>query len=197
MYTKKETKRSLIYNLSVEEINNPYLLIAQFFDLRDLEGHLDFLDQWKEYVLTDQPCLTNHCPANLLQEYQHVNKLLEAAWLLRKENKFNFRLQANFREQMKGKHDEKTRDCSDLMEEEILNPYLVFRRLFKSDSLEAYRIRLLDWLNEALNTETSGKAYEQTASFYKNLRRLFLATWLVHQIGSPILLPAENIKTDQ
>ena len=199
MYSKKEVTQSLIYNLTPEELSNPYLLIVQFFDLNNLNDHLELLHDWKDLVLTDQHYVRRNCPADLIHQHQHLMKLLEAAWLLRKTHKVSWpsdeaklhRTKIALKEER-----EKTGNfqCY-LTDEELLNPYIVFRVLFKVYNLNAYRWHLRDWLNEALSN--TSLTYEEVTTIYKNLQRLYQASWLVLQREVPNLLPDTNIKIDQ
>lgn len=181
MHTKKEVRQSLTYHLTAEEISNPYLLIAQFFDISDLSEHLEFLDEWKEHVLTDQLYTVENCPANLLHEHRHILKLLEAAWLLRKTGKISPLIYPEVKEFLLEKQKEELVGCScQLNDEELLNPYLVFRLLFQNADLESYRDELRDWLEESFSMEGSSISYKDLVATYKLLQKLYQAAWLIY-----------------
>ncbi|WP_316837678.1 hypothetical protein [Pedobacter nutrimenti] len=181
MHTKKEVRQSLTYHLTAEEISNPYLLIAQFFDISDLSDHLEFLDKWKEHVLTDQVYTAENCPANLLHEHRHILKLLEAAWLLRKAGKVSPLIFPEVKELLLERQKGELSGCfCQLNEEELLNPYLIFRSLFQSTGLEAYREELRDWLEESFSKEGPSFNYQDLAVTYKFLQKLFQAAWLIY-----------------
>lgn len=71
--------------LNDAEISNPHLVIEEFFDLVHLPDCRKKLRDWLHAGLAE-PCISEHtCPANLFSFYEYVEKLIEAAHLIKEQ----------------------------------------------------------------------------------------------------------------
>ena len=69
--------------LSAEEINNPNLVITEFFTHNRLSECREELRNWLYAALAEQGFSETGSPANLFSFYERVEKLIEAAHVIR------------------------------------------------------------------------------------------------------------------
>jgi hypothetical protein len=72
----------------------------------------------------------------------------------------------------------------DLPDKQLNNPYLVFKKVFKSGSLEFFRKDLEEWLQYGLNKEPidDGILNLTIATVFEGLQKLYSAAWLIWQV---------------
>jgi hypothetical protein len=116
-----------IINLNPAEINNPLMVLAEFFHDDWLPGHLERLQSWRKCVLEEGYFKGDKgSPAELLY-FQRLNVcLLEAAYLL-KDSDAPLNTPSPEQEKKVWRY-----FPVNLKEVELLNPYLVLIRLFKA-----------------------------------------------------------------
>ncbi len=89
--SKNENKLLAYYprRLNEAEISNPHLVIEEFFDFVHLPDCRKKLRDWLHAGLAE-PSFSDHtCPANLFSFYEYVEKLIEAAYIIKeRESKF-------------------------------------------------------------------------------------------------------------
>mgnify|MGYP006964479361 CR=1 FL=1 len=66
------------FRLSIEEMENPYLVLDEFFSCYDLINIRAYLREWLNEAMNTHESGT----IDLLCIYEHVEKLIEAAWML-------------------------------------------------------------------------------------------------------------------
>ena len=154
---KNSTKNTLYYNLTEEEIKNPYLLIIDSFSWDFMPQQLSRLKYWRELLLVEQYYEKRNCPADLYFQYKMVIKMLEAAWLLRKKNRSpeptpESSLASTHDEPLESEGERLLHCTTFLSPSEILNPYNVFRFIFTEFHLTEYHNILDRWLSEGLSS---------------------------------------------
>ncbi|WP_157543831.1 hypothetical protein [Mucilaginibacter paludis] len=143
------------------------------------------LKKWRHYVINDEQFKSRHGAVYLLSVYEETIQLIEAAHLLLASgNSMMFLSNENITE---SQIEQERKDWEffphNLSEKEILNPLAVIKRFFKRITLKQYKEYLHEWLRIAL----SDKAVLETLTarevieVYDNLRKLYSATWLIHQ----------------
>lgn len=83
----KENMTSEYYprRLNEAEMRNPQLVFEEFFDLVHLPDCRKKLRDWLHAGLAE-PSISEHtCPANLFSFYEHLEKLVEAAHVIKEQ----------------------------------------------------------------------------------------------------------------
>lgn len=189
MKSKKiSTKNTLYYNLTEEEIKNPYLLIIDSFSWDFMPQQLSRLKYWRELLLVEQYYEKRNCPADLYFQYKMVIKMLEAAWLLRKKNRTQTptpesSLVSAQNEPLKSEDKRLLHSPTFLNPSEILNPYNTFRSIFAEFHLTEYHDILDRWLSEGLSSFYCESILEkkEVITVYENLQKLIEAMYLIHE----------------
>ena len=89
--------RGHVRRLNPNEVFNPYIAIHSFFSFHSLEEWQRVLNQWSEYALTKSSIIESDEGYSILQEYEQIEKMIEVAYLLNKEqNKFNERYHVSY-----------------------------------------------------------------------------------------------------
>jgi hypothetical protein len=138
-------------NLKPTEIANPILVIADFFDVDSLSGHLERLQMWRKCILEDQYFKGEKgSPSELLHFYKLNLCLLDAAYLLKDENS-------------------PTTESADI--------YLTFKPVFGEYNLSTYREILYQWLEFGLSASAANEFIDtiDLISVYENLQKLYNA----------------------
>lgn len=71
--------------LNEAEMSNPHIAIAEFFDYYKLPDCRRTLRNWLHAGLSEPVVQDNICPANLFSFYEQVEKLIEAAHMLKEQ----------------------------------------------------------------------------------------------------------------
>jgi len=121
--------------LRQSEIQDPLSVVKDFFSAGDVEDHHNDLTEWRDCVISDRYYKDKrHGPGNLLFTYDLTLKILEAAYLLLLVYRDNFWKRGKLKEEQLAK--EKAQWAYfpiNLATDELLNPYLVIKRLFKKN----------------------------------------------------------------
>ena len=147
----------VILNLKPTEIAKPILVIAGFFDVDSLPGHLERLQMWRKCILEDQYFKGDKgSPSELLHFYKLNLCLLEAAYLLKDENGL-------------------TTESADI--------YLTFKQVFDDYNLSTYREILYQWLEFGLSVSAADEFIDtiDLIRVYENLQKLYNAAWHIYQ----------------
>jgi len=167
-------------NLNTNEIANPLNVISDFFSDDSLNGHLERLTQWRDYVLKDD-YFRDHkeSPAGLLYFYKLNLHLVEAANLI-------FRalpLELNAELIRENTFNELAEVLVGLSEAERLDLYAVLSGFFATYSLQQYREQLYEWLEHGLSRKGANEFITSIdlITVYENLQRLYSAAWLICQ----------------
>lgn len=181
--------------LNRDEVNNPLIVIAEFFSADWLSDHIEALKTWRTFVTEDRHYTDRqHNPANLLYTYMLHIQLVEACFLL-----------VQSRQQMEPANDviielannvilEQDNQLSHersswlhfpqgLSREELLDPYLVLESFFTDYNLPQYRAFLYQWLEKGLSrfAADSDMPAREIIRVYENLEKLYQAAWLIRQ----------------
>ena len=157
-------------NLNTNEIANPLNVISDFFSDDSLNGHLERLTQWRDYVLKDD-YFRDHkeSPAGLLYFYKLNLHLVEAANLIFKALPLEFNV-----EFIRGNtFTELAEVLVGLSEAERLDLYAVLSNFFMAYSLQQYREQLYEWLEHGLSRKGANEFITSIdlITVYENLRR--------------------------
>ena len=152
----------VILNLKPTEIANPILVIADFFDVDSLPGHLERLQMWRKCILEDQYFKGDKgSPSELLHFYKLNLCLLEAAYVLKDANS-------------------PTTESADI--------YLTFKQVFDDHKLFTYREILYQWLEFGLSVSAANEFIDtiDLIQVYENLQKLYKAAWHIYQHSASI-----------
>ncbi|MBD1395309.1 HEPN domain-containing protein [Mucilaginibacter glaciei] len=149
-------------NLKPTEIANPILVIADFFDVDSLPGHLERLQIWRKCILEDQYFKGDKgSPSELLHFYKLNLCLLEATYLLMDQNGM-------------------TAASADL--------YLIFKQVFDDYNLSTYRAILYQWLEFGLSVSAANEFIDtiDLIRVYENLQKLYHEAWHIYQHSASV-----------
>ena len=177
-------------NLKSEELINPTLVLADFFNDDWLPGHLEQLKTWRDYILKNDFFKgAKNSPAELLYFHKLNVALLEALYLLN-ERGYSSTTLTDIADL--GLERSTWRDYPhNLTDEELLNPFIVIQLCFSTYSLPGYRAHLYEWLEYGLSSSAADEFIEtrDLVTIYENLQKLYSAAWLIYQrnTGRPYL----------
>jgi HEPN domain-containing protein len=169
-------------NLNPEEVINPMLVLADFFNDDWLPGHLERLKVWRDYIIDDDYFRgIKNSPAELLYFHKLNIRLIEALYLVIDKPRLS-----DAATDITALELEKSvwRDFPpNLNNAELLNPYIVIQLFFKSCSLQQYRNILYEWLEYGLSSSSANEFIEtkDLVVVYENLQKLYSAAWLIYQ----------------
>lgn len=148
---------SAILNLKPADIIAPFNVFTDFFDVDNLDGHLERLQTWRTCILQDQYFKGDKgSPSELLHFFKLNLCLLEAAYLLKDENG---------------------------MTTESADNYLAFKQIFNDYNLSTYRAILYQWLEFGLSASAANEFIDtiDLIQVYENLQKLYRTAWHIHQ----------------
>lgn len=152
----------VILNLKPTEKANPILVIADFFDVDSLSGHLERLQMWRKCILEDQYFKGDKgSPSELLHFYKLNLCLLEATYLLKDENS-------------------PTTESAGI--------YLTFKKVFDDYNLSAYREILDQWLEFGLSVSAANEFIDtiDLIRVYENLQKVYTAALHIYQHAASV-----------
>jgi HEPN domain-containing protein len=168
-------------NLSTNEIENPFIVIDDFFSADDLSGHMEYLKKWRDRVIGPGYYVDlKGSPSGLLWRHELNVRLIEGAALLlnssslaEKSNVIDLNSEENKQEGGIIK--------SKLNESEISNPMIVINAFFQGRSVSWYREELQEWLRYGLSTDAAKEfvCSPDLVIVFENLQKLYAATWLM------------------
>jgi hypothetical protein len=177
----------LYYNLTEEEIQNPYTLIIDSFSWDSLPQQLARLKYWRDLLLVEEYYDKRDCPADLYFQYKMIVRILEAAWLLRKKAPSGVIVRPDsegsmFSSYLKTEYESIPYYPTFLGPEEIENPYGVFKTTFTEFQLRDYRNIMDRWFSQGLTTFYCESILEkkEVITVYENLQKLIEAMYLVY-----------------
>lgn len=161
--------------LNRDEVNNPLIVIQEFFSADGLPGHLEALKIWRTFVTEDRHYTDRqNNPANLLYTYVLNLQLVEAGFLLMQSNQQkepNNHVTVGHDSQLSQEQSSWPNFPQGLKHEELLAPYLVLESFFKDYNLPQYRTFLYQWLEKGLSRFAADSICQQG----KLLK--FMKTW--------------------
>lgn len=171
--------------LSHFEIQNPLSVIADFFSAGAVKDHRKDLKEWRACVVSNKHFDDkHHGPGTLLFTCELNLKLLEAAYLkLLDYNEKSWKRKKLEESQLAEEKETWAHFPDNLSMEELLNPYLAIKRIFKKIKPQMYRDYLHDWLHAALYTSPIDEDITpgEVITVYENMLTLYAATWLIYQ----------------
>ena len=173
--------------LDQDEIENPLLVIRDFYSADWLDGHLEELFKWRKYVIEEGYYKDDtDNPASLLYTHRLNVKLVEAMYLINQTKtakKLAKQVLINFDDQL----EQEEKDWIDypvhLSSVERINPYRFIREFFKTYSVDQYRNFLYEWLETGLSVNAVDESMEacEIIYFYENMQKLYEAAWIIRQ----------------
>jgi HEPN domain-containing protein len=171
------------FHLSIEEINKPLLVIADFFYDDWLPGHLERLNRWRDFVLKEAYYLDEkNSPVGLLRCYTLNIRLIEALYLFESCKSNHVLIQ-------KATDPAPLERClwrdypTNLNEDELNDPLMVISNFFRDYTLQQYREQLYEWLEHGLSSKAAHEfiTTADLVSVYENLQKLYSAAWVIYQ----------------
>ncbi len=175
-------------NLSPEEIENPLLVLDDFFSSDWLPGKYEDLLRWRKFILADESFVDqNGHVSSILFSYKLNVKLVDACYLILegfKSSKSVFGAAVAKNIEQISYERESWRDFPNLLAEELVtNPFIILEQFFETFSLPSFRSLLYEWLEAGLSKDAIGEFMEASDIFavYENLQSLYGAAWLIYQ----------------
>jgi len=191
MYYDKTTPwERLPKYLHFDELQDPVLVIHDFFSSGELKDHRKDLKKWLFYVVNEQ-CYVDkrHGAGSLIFVYDLNLKLIEALFLLSdvysgKQGKGT--MSAEVLEQAK---QQGITFPKNLSRKELLSPCKAINKCFRKMDIQQYRSSLHEWLRVALYYRAADESLPagEILTVYHNLLRLYSAAWLIYQRDDKVL----------
>jgi hypothetical protein len=171
-------------NLRFSEVQYPLTVVNQFFDLDWPKGHFENLKTWRYYVINYESF--NHerfGPGKLFDTYEATLKLLEALHLLYLDNEDDDRSVATSDKQVNEEKQLWYWFPEKLSPEELMNPYIAVKRVFKEIKPQQFRDYLNEWIHFALSTNAveDSMSMNEIILVYKSVKKLYSAAWIIKQ----------------
>jgi HEPN domain-containing protein len=170
--------------LTQHEIQNPLTVVKDFFSSDSLKGHAKRLNQWRNFVVSEQFYSDERFgPATLLYLYDLNLKLMEAMYLLFIEDQNTYGTDKVTEEQLEQEKAEWRHFPKNLSVKELKNPYKAIKKVFKAISPQQYREYLHEWIYYALYNRTDNESMYagEIITVYENLLKVHAAAWVVFQ----------------
>ncbi|HEY4325738.1 MAG TPA: HEPN domain-containing protein [Mucilaginibacter sp.] len=171
--------------LSPKEIQDPFIVIDDFFSADSLTGHLKQLQIWRDRVVGYGYYTDGHgSPSGLLFNYELTLKLIEVALILKKPSFSGLMLKCTFKDMddIRKEPEEWPEYPCNLNEAELLDPALGIRLFFRGYQLADYRAQLYEWLRYGLSAKPAKEFVDakDLLLIYENLQKLFGIMWLIY-----------------
>ncbi len=181
-------------NLSNEEIEDPFIVIDDFFSADDLEGHFKYLQKWRDRVISPGYYVDlKGSPSGLLWRHELNIKLVEGVALLLESS--NFALITDFPAiDTNENKQEVTLVKTKLNESEISNPLLVINVFFQERPVSWYREQLQEWLRYGLSMNPAKEFVNspELITVYEKLQKLYAAVWVLSMAHDAIVAQSEQ-----
>lgn len=171
-------------NLRFSEVQYPLTVVNRFFDLNWPKGHFEDLKTWRYYVINYESFHHDKFgPGKLFDTYEATLKLLEALHLLYLDSKEGNRSVISSEKQLNEQKQLWYWYPENLSKDELTNPYLAIKRVFKEIKPQQFR----DYLNEWIHFALSPHAVEESMSMneillvYQSVKKLYSAAWIIRQ----------------
>jgi HEPN domain-containing protein len=173
-------------NLNPQEINDPMLVLSDFFSSDDVPGHLRELFFWRSCVLEDRYYLDGKGnPSGILFTYQLHIKMIEALHQLAQPGSSKLMMTTAIHSVAKLEAEKQLWSYypEDLTKAELLNPLIILKEFFKTYTLRQYCDFLYEWLEYSLSINGAREFIEtiDLITVYERLQKLYAAAWLMHQ----------------
>jgi hypothetical protein len=176
------TEQICLDSFIYDQINNPIEFLDSFFERHDLQAHFKKMKRWK-LVVTTTAYFEINTLFNPLHDHKMMCNLLNAAWCLQeKVSPDNSLISLSMKEQEIFLN----REClgvpfypSNLSTAELIDPYVGIKHFFESFTLHEAHHCLYEWLNVGLSPNVTIFDEELAQSFYKSLRKLIAACWII------------------
>lgn len=176
-------------NLSTEEIENPFIVIDDFFSADDLDGHIKYLEKWRNRVISPGYYVDlKGSPSGLLWRHELNIKLVEGVALILDSS--NFALLTDIPEIDTNENKQEVALVkTKLNESEISNPLLVVNAFFQERPVSWYREQLQEWLRYGLSTDAAREFVNgpELITVYENLQKLYAAAWMLQLVQETVL----------
>lgn len=179
-------------HLSTSEIENPFIVIDDFFSADDLQGHITYLEKWRDRVISPGYYVDlKGSPSGLLWRHELNIRLIESVALLLESSNFALLTNITAIDSYENKQ-EIAFVRTKLNESEISNPLLLVNSFFQERPVSWYREQLQEWLRYGLSTNAAKEFVNspELITVYENLQKLYCAVWLLLMVREA--LPEEN-----
>lgn len=184
-------------NLSTEEIEDPFIVIDDFFSADDLDGHIKYLEKWRNRVINPGYYVDlKGSPSGLLWRHELNLKLVEGVALILESSNFALLMDTPAIDTNEHKQ-EVALVKTKLNESEINNPVMVLIAFFQERTVGWYREQLQEWLRYGLSMNAAKEFVNspELIIVYENLQKLYAAVWVL-QIAQETLLTESDQKED-
>ncbi|HEY4198340.1 MAG TPA: HEPN domain-containing protein [Mucilaginibacter sp.] len=168
-------------NLSTEEIENPFIVIDDFFSADDLDGHIKYLPKWRDRVINPGYYVDlKGSPSGLVWRHELNIKLVESVALILESSNFDLLTDVPAIDTNENKQ-EVALIKTKLNESEISNPLLVVNAFFHQHSVSWYREQLQEWLRYGLSMNAAKEFVNspELITVYENFQKLYAAVWVL------------------
>jgi HEPN domain-containing protein len=168
-------------NLSTEEIENPLIVIDDFYSADDLDGHIKYLEKWRNRVINPGYYVDlKGSPSGLLWRHELNIKLVEGVALILESSNFALLTDIPAIDTNENKQ-EVALVKTKLNESEISNPLMVLIAFFRERTVGWYREQLQEWLRYGLSMNAAKEFVHspELIIVYENLQKLYAAVWIL------------------
>ena len=168
-------------NLSTSEIEDPFIVIDDFFSADDLHGHITYLEKWRDRVISPGYYVDlKGSPSGLLWRHELNIRLVESVALLLKSSNFALLTDIPAIDSFENKQ-EIAFVRTKLNESEITNPLLVVNAFFQERTVSWYREQLQEWLRYGLSANAAKEFVNSPELIIvsENLQKLYAAAWVL------------------
>lgn len=181
-------------NLSTSEIEDPFIVIDDFFSADDLHGHITYLEKWRDRVISPGYYVDlKGSPSGLLWRHELNIRLVESVALLLKSSNFALLTDIPAIDSFENKQ-EIAFVRTKLNESEITNPLLVVNAFFQERTVSWYREQLQEWLRYGLSANAAKEFVNSPELIIvsENLQKLYAAAWVLLMAQEAVFAESEQ-----
>ncbi len=180
----KERRDNQPTQLTLHEVENPLLVLSDFFNDDWLPEQMAQLERWRNFILIEEFYVDQKGnPGGLLSFYELSVRLVEAMWVLHVREGGIEVVGTSIVENEKATW----RDYPvNLTDSELSDLKLATNSIYAAYNLSQYRELLHEWLEHGLHKQ-SAEGWINAGDIiriYENLQKLYSVAWLIHQRSS-------------
>lgn len=158
--------------------------LQDFFQTRSVKGHLLFVDDWMELILSGKARKKWTNPTNIYFLHEKLNKLFTSCHQILKDEEhldelvLNSKLDKN---SLKNENRKLIFAPYHLQKKEQLQPFEALKTIFDKQDINNCILKLKEWLINSLKQNYAINHADYIAPLHGHIKKLIEACWLIHE----------------
>ena len=158
--------------------------LQDFFQTRSVRGHLLFVDDWMELILSGKARKKWANPANIYFLHEKLNKLFTSCHQILKNEEHLAELMLNSlldKNSLRNENRKLIFAPYHLQKKEQLQPFEALKTIFDKQDINNCILKLKDWLVNSLKQNYAINHADYIAPLHGHIKKLIEACWLIHE----------------